>query len=210
MELLQKIAENIKSGDAESLKNNIKQALDKKIDAEKILKDGMMQGMNIVGEKFKREEIFVPEVLVSARAMNMGMEVLEPELADIEVEAEGKVILGTVKGDLHDIGKNLVAMMLAGGGFDVVDLGVDIKAEEFVSRVQKEEPDILGLSALLTTTMEEMKGIIDILKEEGLYEEVGVLVGGAPVTEEFAEEIGAFYAADAGSAVETARKIVKA
>lgn len=208
MGLLQQIVEDVHSGNAESLQDNIKQALNEEIAAEEILNEGMMKGMNVVGEKFKREEIFVPEVLVSARAMNMGMEVLEPELADIEVEAEGKVVLGTVKGDLHDIGKNLVAMMLEGGGFDVIDLGVDIKAEEFADKVRKKKPDILGLSALLTTTMEEMKNVIDILKEEGLYEEVKVLVGGAPVTEEFAEEIGAFYAGDAGSAVETAKSMI--
>ncbi|NLM96132.1 MAG: cobalamin-binding protein, partial [Halanaerobiaceae bacterium] len=168
-----------------------------------------LDGMTIIGEKFKKNEVFVPEVLIAARAMNGGMEILKPKLVEAGVESIGKVVIGTVKGDLHDIGKNLVKMMMEGAGFEVIDLGVDVSAESFANAVEEHEPVILGLSALLTTTMPQMKATIEHLKERGLRDKVYVMVGGAPVTANFAEEIGAdAYSKDAATAASDARKAV--
>ena len=166
MDYLINIIENLHAGNAEGVKSNVEQALRSGMSADEILQQGMMKAMGIIGEKFKNDEIFVPEVLVAARAMKSGMEVLKPVLIDDKVESQGTVLLGTVKGDLHDIGKNLVGMMLEGGGFDVIDMGVDIEADEFVNKLREEQADVLAMSALLTTTMPEMKNVIDVLKEE--------------------------------------------
>ena len=165
--------------------------------------------MMIVGEKFKNNEVFVPEVLVAARAMNAGLAILEPELVKIGNEPVGVAVVGTVKGDLHDIGKNLVVMMLKGAGFEIHDLGTDVDAETFVNKAEEVGANVIGLSALLTTTMPNMKSVVDVLNERGIREKYIVMVGGAPVNESFAEQIGAdFYTSDAASAAEVAKKAV--
>ncbi len=173
-----------------------------------ILSEGLIAGMSIIGAKFKRNEVYVPEVLIAARAMHGAMDVLKPKLIEAGVEPIGKVVIGTVKGDLHDIGKNLVIMMLQGGGFDVVDAGIDVEPAKFIEAVKESGASLVGLSALLTTTMPQMKNVIDALKEAGL-EDVKVMVGGAPVTQSYADEIGADgYAADAASGVDLAKGLL--
>ncbi|MFZ5436759.1 MAG: corrinoid protein [Bacillota bacterium] len=174
-----------------------------------ILNLGLLPGMAVVGDRFKKGDMFVPEVLMAARVMHSCMEILKPMLVDEEVPSAGTVVIGTVKGDLHDIGKNLVAMMLESAGFRVVNLGVDVPPEKFASAVREHKPHILGMSALLTTTMLRMKDTIELLEEEGLRDKVKVIVGGAPVTRDFSEEIRADgYAPDAASAAELAKQIV--
>jgi len=166
-----------------------------------------MDGMNIIGDKFKKNEVFVPEVLIAARAMNKGTEILKPKLIETGVESVGKVVIGTVKGDLHDIGKNLVRMMLEGAGFEVYDLGVDIAADDFVKAFHEYKPDIIGMSALLTTTVPQMESVITAIEKDVVRNRVKVMVGGAPVTENFAEEIGAdAYAKDAATAASIAKE----
>jgi len=163
-----------------------------------------------VSEKFKNNEIFIPEVLISARAMNAGLDILKPLLMESNVQPKGKVVIGTVKGDLHDIGKNIVAMLLQGAGFDVIDLGADVPKEKFLEFVKKEKADILGMSALLTTTMLYMKEMIKALKKEGIRQDVKVIIGGAPVTESYAAQIEADgYAPDAASAVDLSKRLLK-
>lgn len=182
------------------------QALDEGGSPQEILDTALIPAMDVVGDRFARHELFIPEMLVSARAMQAGLAVLKPLLSAGESRARGRVVIGTVKGDLHDIGKNLVSMMLQGGGFQVVDLGADVKPARFVEAVQAEKPDFVMMSALLTTTMLSMKETIDALKVAGLRDRVRIAVGGAPVTQRFAEEVGAdFYAADANAAVVKAR-----
>ena len=171
-----------------------------------ILNKALIPGMDIVGLRFRANEFYVPEVLIAARAMHASMDVLKPLLAEGDVETAGKVLLGTVQGDLHDIGKNLVGMMLEGGGFEVIDMGTDVKPEAFVEAIKKEKPDIIGLSALLTTTMVNMKDTLNALSEAGIRDQVKVMIGGAPVTQRYADEIGADgYGADDSSAVDVAR-----
>jgi len=205
---LQQIAENLIKGKAPETKRLVEQALKEGVAPGKILDEGLIAGMNVVGEKFKNNEFYVPEVLIAARAMNQAMEVLEPSLKKAGVKAVGKVAIGTVKGDLHDIGKNLVAMMLKGAGFQVVDLGIDVTPEKFV-QAAKDGCKIVALSALLTTTMPQMKNVIDALKDSGV--KVPVMIGGAPVTQSYASEIGAAgYAPDAASAVDVAKTLIKA
>ncbi|MCX7771899.1 MAG: corrinoid protein [Clostridia bacterium] len=173
--------------------------------------DSLLSGMSILGGKFKRNEVFVPEVLIAARAMNGGLNVIKPLLLEEGVKSIGKVVIGTVKGDLHDIGKNLVSMMMTGAGFEVIDLGVDVSAEKFISAVEEKQPDIVCMSALLTTTMTNMKGIIEAIESKGLRDRVKIMVGGAPVTQEFAVHIGADkYTPDAATAAEEAKKLVLA
>ena len=185
------------------------QALEAKIPPSKILSDGLVAGMDVVGEKFRRDELFMPEVLISAKAMKSGMEVLRPKLIESGSKLAGKVVLGTVKGDLHDIGKNLVGMLLEGAGYQVIDLGVDVPSEKFVESVKADQPQIVGLSAILTTTMPKMKEVIESLEESGMRNQVKVIVGGAPITEKFANDIKADgYAPDAASAVEKVRKLI--
>jgi 5-methyltetrahydrofolate--homocysteine methyltransferase len=175
-----------------------------------ILNKGLVAGMSVVGEKFKNNEFYVPEVLIAARAMKKGMEVLRPRLVDAGVEPIAKVVIGTVRGDLHDIGKNLVAMMMEGAGFEIIDLGVDVKPEQFVETVREKGTQLVCLSALLTTTMPAMKETIEALKQAGLRDKVNVMVGGAPVTQSYADEIGADgYAPDAASAVDKAKELLK-
>ncbi len=208
---LKALAEAIISGNQQEAVRLTQEALDEGVPADKILNEGLIAGMEVVGEKFKKNEFYVPEVLIAARAMKSAMELLRPALAETGVEPIGTVVIGTVQGDLHDIGKNLVAMMLEGGGFRVVDLGVDVAPEKFVEAVQKEGAQIVGLSALLTTTMPAMKDTIAALEQAGIRDQVKVLIGGAPVTQEYADEIGADgYAPDAASAVDKAKQLIGA
>lgn len=209
MSIIQEISEFLQKGRAKNVKTLVQQALDEGVDAKEILNDGLLDGMMIIGGKFKRNEVFVPEVLVAARAMNAGMEVLAPKLVEMGNEPVGKAVIGTVKGDLHDIGKNLVAMMYKGAGFEVIDLGVDVEPETFVAKAEEVGADVIGMSALLTTTMPNMKGAIELLNEKGIRDKYIVMIGGAPITESFAEEIGAdYYTADAATAAEVAKQAV--
>ena len=204
----QKIAKKLYKGDSEAVAELIQDALDDGMAPSEVLNNALLAGMEEVGRDFKAGDLFVPEVLFSARAMQAGMDVLRPLLADSDISSAGKYVLGTVKGDLHDIGKNLVRMMLEGAGFDGVDLGVDIEPSAFVDAVREHKPDIVGMSALLTTTMTQMKTTIEALEEAGLRDSVKIMIGGAPVTAAFADQIGAdAYAADAASAVDVAREL---
>ncbi len=203
------VQEALVDGDAESLVKQVHALLDEGVGAHEILNDGMITAMESVGRRFQTGDAFVPDVLLSARAMNEALEILEPLLAAGGAEASAKVIIGTVEGDMHDIGKNLVAMMLRGAGFDICDLGVNVACEEFVRRVEKEKPDVVGISALLTTTMPSMGAIIDALGEAGLRDGLKVIVGGAPINQKFADDIGADgYAQDAGVVVELAKSLL--
>ncbi len=207
---LKELDEALFRGEVSKVKELTRLALQEGIDPKEILEQGLIKGMAVVGEKFKSNEIFLPEVLLASQAMHGGLEILQPLLVKSAVRAKGKVVIGTAKGDLHDIGKNLVAMMLKGGGFEVVDLGIDVSAEKFLKAVQEHEADIVGISALLTTTMIGMGEVVTVLEEAGLREKVRVMIGGAPVTQEFAEEIGADgYAPDAASAVDKASELMK-
>ena len=209
MEILEEIADEVQRGNSASVEVLTKKAISQDISAEEILNNGLVEGMNVVSEKFKNNEIFIPEVLISARSMNSGLEIIKPILAEAKVKSKGKVVIGTVKGDLHDIGKNIVAMMLKGAGFDVVDLGADVSKEKFLEFVKNERADILGMSALLTTTMIYMKETIETLKNAGLRQDVKVIVGGAPVTKSYAAQIDADgYASNAATAVELTKKLL--
>ena len=209
MTTLEKIADKILKGNAAEAVELVKEALSQKIPADTILDKGLVEGMNIVSEKFKNFEYFIPEVLISAKAMNLALDILKPHLAEMNVKSLGKVVIGTIQGDLHDIGKNIVGMLLQGAGFEIVDLGADVSVEKFVDSVKNEKADIVGMSALLTTTMINMKSVIDGLKDAGIRDEVKVIIGGAPVTSEYALEIGADdYGADASTAVDIAKKVL--
>ena len=209
MSIINEISEFLQKGRAKNVKALVEQALAEGIDAKEILEEGLLSGMMIVGGKFKRNEVFVPEVLVAARAMNAGMAILEPKLIEMGNEPVGKAVIGTVQGDLHDIGKNIVAMMLKGAGFEVVDLGVDVAAETYVAKAEEIGADVICMSALLTTTMENMKNVITLLEEKGLRDKYIAMVGGAPVNDSFAMEIGAdHFTADAASAAEVAKQAV--
>lgn len=209
MSVLSKISSCVIEGNLNDIQALTNQALEEGISAKEILDQGLMPGMDHVGVEFKAGNMFVPEVLRSAKTMSGSMEILKPILSESGVEMVGKVVLGTVKGDLHDIGKNLVGMMCEGAGFDVVDLGKDISPEAFVEAVKEHNPDIVGMSALLTTTMRTMESTIKALEEAGLRDKVKVMVGGAPVTKDFAEKIGAdAYASNAAAAAEMATKFV--
>ncbi|UCF99144.1 MAG: corrinoid protein [Spirochaetaceae bacterium] len=208
MASLNAISEALQKGKADEVKALVTQALEEKVEAKKVLEEGLIAGMDIIGGRFKRNEIYIPEVLIAARAMHAGMSVLEPILIESGVKMIGKLAIGTVKGDLHDIGKNLVAMMYKGAGFDVQDLGVDVAAEKFV-QASDDGADLVGLSALLTTTMVQMKNVIESLKEKG--SKAKIIIGGAPVTQNYCDEIGAHgYAADAATAVEIGKALIKA
>jgi 5-methyltetrahydrofolate--homocysteine methyltransferase len=205
--VFEEISAALQQGKADEVKSLVDGALKAGSSPKTVLEEGLIAGMNIIGGKFKRNEIYIPEVLIAARAMHAGMSVLEPLLAAGGVKMAGKLVIGTVKGDLHDIGKNLVGMMFKGAGFEVVDLGTDVGPEQFVEAAA--EADIVGLSALLTTTMTQMKSVIDALKAKGSA--ARVIVGGAPLTQSFADEIGADgYAPDAATAVEIGKALVGA
>jgi len=210
MATLQELSEAIQKGNAPKAKELTTALLAAKIGAGEVLNKGLLDGMEKVGKRFKANEIYIPEVLIAARAMNQSMEILRPELVKAGVKPVGKMLLGTVKGDLHDIGKNLVKMMSQGAGIDVVDLGIDVSADKFIQGV-KDNPDAkaIGMSALLTTTMTGMKDVIDRFTKDGLRSKVKVMVGGAPLTDQYAREIGADgYAPDAASAAEGFKKYV--
>jgi 5-methyltetrahydrofolate--homocysteine methyltransferase len=211
MSLLEDLRKSVIDGDQNATQDLVHKALSEYIPPEAILTDGLISAMTEVGRMFENGEFFVPEMLISARAMKAGLAILRPSLAAANIQAVGKVVIGTVQGDLHDIGKNLIGMMLEGAGFDVIDLGVDVPPEKYVAAVQEHHPDLIGCSALLTTTMPRMKDIILALQAAGLRDTVKVMIGGAPVTEQYAREIGAdFYAPDAASAAQGARKLVHA
>ena len=204
---LKALAEAVIRGDQATAVNVTKQALKEKAAPKKILDEGLIAGMDVVGARFKSNEIYIPEVLIAARAMKMAMEVLEPELAKAGVKPIGKIMIGTVQGDLHDIGKNLVAMMMKGAGFEVIDLGVDVSPDKFAAEAKAKGANLIGMSALLTTTMPGMEKTIKALKLAGVTAKV--MVGGAPVTQSFADRIGANgFAPDAASAVDTAKRLV--
>ena len=206
---LKEIAENLIQGKAPQVKELVQKAVDEGQDVQKVLNEGLLAGMSVVGEKFKKNEFYVPEVLIAARAMKQGMEILRPILAEKDIKGAGTVVLGTVRGDLHDIGKNLVGMMLEGAGFEVVDLGVDVPSEKFIQTAKEKNASIIGLSALLTTTMPAMKEVIDVLNKSELKGKVKVIIGGAPVTQSYADEIGADgYAPDAASAVDKVKELL--
>lgn len=205
MAVLEQISELLQKGKANDVKQLVQQALDEGIGAKSVLEDGLMAGMGIVGEKFKNNEVYVPEVLIAARAMNAGIEILRPHLVTAGVKAKGKVVIGTVKGDLHDIGKNLVKMMMEGKGLEVIDLGTDVAAQKFVQAAIDNEADIICCSALLTTTMTEMKNVVEATREAGIRDRVTIMVGGAPVTDNYCKSIGAdIYSPDAATASERA------
>ena len=205
MVMLSEISENLQKGKSKIVKELVQKALDEGMDPTAILNEGLLSGMSIVGERFKNNEIFIPEVLIAARAMKAGTDILKPYLVSDQVSAKGKVVLGTVRGDFHDIGKNLVKMMMEGHGLEVIDLGVDVAPEAFINAAKENGADIIACSALLTTTMAEMKNVVDLCTAEGIRDNVKILIGGAPITEAFKTEIGAdIYTSDAASAAEAA------
>jgi 5-methyltetrahydrofolate--homocysteine methyltransferase len=210
MSTISEISDFLQKGRAKNVKELVEKALADGLDPREILNDGLLGGMMVVGEKFKNNEVFVPEVLVAARAMNAGITVLEPKLVEIGLEPVGKAVIGTVKGDMHDIGKNLVVMMLKGAGFEVCDIGIDADDQLFVDTAEEIGADVICMSALLTTTMPRMQAVVELLEERGLRDKYVVMVGGAPVNETFAKQIGAdYYAADAVTAAETAKRAVE-
>ncbi|MBN1824704.1 MAG: corrinoid protein [Candidatus Eisenbacteria bacterium] len=210
MELLQEIAETLERGEPERVLELTRRAVEDGLPAKEILDEGLIAGMAVVGEKFKRHEIFLPDVLMAAKAMYAGMDELKPLLLSEGAPPRGRVAIGSVKGDLHDIGKNLVGIMLRGAGFDVIDLGNDVSPERFAEAVEREGARVIGMSALLTTTMTNMKKTVDHLEEKGLRGRARVIVGGAPVSEEFARRIGAdAYAYDAASAVDRVKLLIE-
>ncbi len=209
MELLNQISEQLQLGEEEKVAELTQQAIDNKLSPKDILDNGLIAGMNIVGDKFRDHEIFLPDVLLAAKAMYAGLDPLKPLLIKAGVESRGKVVIGSVYGDLHDIGKNLVGIMLKGAGFDVIDLGNDVAPEKFVAAAKKENANFIGMSALLTTTMPVMKKVVDLLKKEGLDGKIKTIIGGAPVSKAYADEIGADeYAFDAGFAVDCVKELM--
>ncbi|MDY6834808.1 MAG: corrinoid protein [Chloroflexota bacterium] len=209
MDELREIAENLIQGEASNVKELTRAALDKGIAVDKVLNDGLLAGMAVVGERFRKEEMFLPEVLFSTRAMKAGMDIVEPLLLDSGVKPIGKIVIGTVKSDAHDIGKNLVSVMLKGAGFEVIDLGTDVAPDKFVDAIKEQEPSLVGMSAMLGTSIPYMKTTIDAIEAAGLRWQAKVLIGGAIVTQSYADSIGADgYAPDAGSAVGKAKELL--
>ncbi len=210
MDVLKELADAIILGQAQKAEELTRKALEEEgLEPGKVLNEGLIAGMNVVGEKFKNNEYYVPEVLIAARAMKAGLKVLRPRLAETGVKPVAKLVIGTVKGDLHDIGKNLVSMMMEGAGFEVIDLGVDAGPDKFLQAIESGTPHLIGMSALLTTTMLNMKSVIEALEKKGVRDRVKVIVGGAPVTQSYADEIGADgYAPDAATAVEVAKALL--
>ena len=204
---LKALAEAVIRGDPNTAVTITKQAIAEKMPAGDVLKDGLIAGMDVVGARFKNNEVYIPEVLIAARAMKMAMQVLEPELVKAGVKPVAKFVVGTVQGDLHDIGKNLVAMMMKGAGFEVIDLGVDVTSEKFVEKAKATGAQLVGISTLLTTTMPKMEKTLKDLRNAGL--KAKVMIGGAPVTQNYADKIGADgYAADAATAVDVAKRLI--
>lgn len=208
-DILETIREMVVGGKFNDIEEEVQRAVDSGTDLNRLINDALISAMDIVGKRFADGDIYVPEMLVSAKTMKQGLDIIKPLLKSGEAEQRGTIVMGTVKGDLHDIGKNLVTMMMEGAGFRIIDLGVDVKIEDLIDTVKKEEVDVLGLSALLTTTMPEMRKVIEALEEAGLRNQLKVIVGGAPIDQRFADEIGADgFGADAVEAVQLAREIV--
>lgn len=208
MEVLQQISETLQRGEDQKVAELTQQAIDGGLTAGQILNEGLLAGMDVIGRKFGAHEIFLPEVLLAARAMNAGVELLKPLLIAEDVPALGKVVVGTVKGDLHDIGKNLVGIMLKGAGFEVIDLGADVAPERFVDTAEAQGASVVGLSALLTTTMSGMRNVVELINERGLQGRIKVVVGGAPLSKQYADEIGAdAYGYDASNAVDVVKRL---
>jgi len=206
---LNDISEALQRGDAEKVEELVKKSLEENLSPKKILEDGLIKGMGIIGAKFKKNEVYVPEVLIAARAMHAGMNILKPKLIETGIKNIGIVAIGTVKGDLHDIGKNLVKMMLEGAGFEVIDLGIDVSVDKFVEAVKEHKPNIIAMSALLTTTMVNMPEVIKALEAAGLREKVKIMIKEAPITQNYADQIGADgYSPDAASAVDNAKTFI--
>jgi len=206
---LREIADFLKAGNAPKVKELVQAALDQGVDPTDILNESLIVGMGEIGVLFKNNEVYVPEVLIAARAMKAGLGILKPLLVEKDIKPIGKVVIGTVKGDLHDIGKNLVAMMLEGAGFEVIDLGIDVAPEKFLDVARDNKAECVAMSALLTTTMPGMKDTIEAFKVAGLRDQVKIMIGGAPVTQNFADEIGADgYAPDAASAADLAKEFI--
>lgn len=211
MDILNEISSALQQGKVPKVKEYVQQALDEGIPANEILVQGLLSGMDIIGEKFKNNEVFVPEVLIAARAMSKGTEILRPYLVAAGVEEKGTVVLGTVKGDLHDIGKNLVRMMMEGKGLKVIDLGVDVSVDRFLDAARENHAQIIACSALLTTTMGEMRNIVEAVKASEMKDQVKVMIGGAPITQAYCDQIGAdCYTPDAATAAEAALKLCTA
>ncbi len=209
MSILVEINEALQKGKAKVVKELVEKALSDGINPVDILNEGMLSAMDVVGEKFKNNEVYVPEVLIAARAMNNGMEILKPRLVESGQKPIGKVVIGTVKGDLHDIGKNLVRMMLEGKGIEVIDLGVDVSAQQFYDAFVENDAQIVCCSALLTTTMGEMKSVVELFTEKGIRDKATIMIGGAPITDSYRESIGAdIYTPDAASAADAAKKAI--
>ena len=209
MSVLAQLAQNLMKGKVGDVRNLTKQAIEEGIGPEEILNLGMIQAMNTLGESFKRNEIYIPEMLMAARAMKAGMEILQPKLTESGVEPIGTAVMGTVKGDLHDIGKNLVCMMLEGAGFKVIDVGIDVPDQKFVEIARANKASVIGISALLSTTMVNMKSAIKLIKASDIASKVKTMIGGAPVTQTYCDEIGADgYAPDAASAADLAKKLI--
>jgi len=206
---MQEIADNLIKGQAPKVKELVQKAVDKGVKPSEILSEGLIAGMNVVGTKFKANEFYIPEVLIAARAMHAGMDIVKPLLSKSDAKSTTTILLGTVKGDLHDIGKNLVGMMMEGAGFEVIDLGIDVTPEKFVQAVKDKNPNVIAMSALLTTTMTSMKTTIEALKAAGVKDRVKTIIGGAPITQSYADEIDADgYAPDAASAVDKVKELV--
>jgi 5-methyltetrahydrofolate--homocysteine methyltransferase len=211
MDILTEISERLQQGDGERVSELTAKAVEQKVSPKRILDEGLIGGMSVIGEKYKAHEIFLPQVLLAAKAMYAGMDVLRPLFVKEGMPNIGKVVIGSVQGDLHDIGKNLVGIMLKGAGFEVIDLGNDVAPERFIRTAEKEGANVIGMSALLTTTMPVMKRTVDLLAEKGLAGKIRIIVGGAPVSEEFAQQIGAdAYGYDSTNAVETVKRLVRA
>jgi len=209
MKILSEISKTVELGDSTAVKELLRKALSMNITPESILNSGLIKGMEAVGKKFKKNEIFIPEVLIASRAMKSAMDVIKPYMSEVEENLLGKIVLGTVKGDLHDIGKMVVSIALEREGYDIIDIGIDVPKETFLETVIKENPDILGMSALLTTTMSYMRDVIDTIKSAHLKKDVKIIIGGAPITQSFADEIGADgYALEAESAVTLVRTLL--
>lgn len=207
-ELYEQIAESVVNGMADDVENLVQRAINQGKKPKDIINNALVVGMNEVGQLFKNFEMFVPEVLIASQAMNKGMELVKPLLKEGDVQKSGKVVFATSRGDLHDIGKKLVMMLMESSGYEVIDLGVDVKPEEIIRAVKEHRPNIVGMSSMLTTTMPAMKETVDLLKENSLYDNLKVMIGGAPVTEKYAEEIDAYYSNSASSAIELANKLV--
>lgn len=210
MNIFEELCKSLQAGETETVARLTRQAIENKIDAKDILDNGLIAGMTVVGERFKHHKIFLPDVLLAARAMYAGMDLIKPLLIKEGIPLLGKIVIGTVKGDLHDIGKNLVGIMLKGAGYEVIDLGKDVTPEKFVETAEKEKAEVIGLSALLTTTMVGMKEVVELARESGLGDRVKIIIGGAPLSSEYASEIGAdAYCFDGINAVETVKRFLE-